>query len=90
MMSPYEAKKQIYERLGEIEKILNPTNDKFMFRNDNHPLCAERDILIDTFYQYKAYENWFEQRHPSIIIGMYLTGATSLQNRINSAVAYNF
>jgi hypothetical protein len=89
MLSPQEEKKQIYNRLGEIEKVLNPTNDKFLFRNDNHPLCEERDKLVEIFYQYKAYENWFEQRHPDILVSMYITGATALQNRINKSVVYN-
>jgi len=89
MLSPYEEKKAIYKRLGEIEKILNPTNDKFMFRNDGHPLCTERDKLIEEFYELRKYEDWFTNRHPSIIVSMYIVGASALQNRINTAVAYN-
>ena len=88
MLSPQEEKNAIYKRLGELEKIINPNNDHFMF-DHTHPMCGERDRLIRIFWEYMEYERWFGNRHPGIIVGMYIGGATATQNRINNAVAVN-
>ena len=88
MLSPQKEKERIFTRLQEIEHAINPADDPFLFRLD-HPLCLERDSLIKRFYEYRSYENWFHSRHPSILVSMYLTGATTLQVRINTAVAFN-
>lgn len=88
MVSPKEEKNAIYKRLSELEKIINPKNDTFMF-DMTHPLCPERDGLIETFHQYSAYGRWFENRHPSIIVGSYISGATAIQNRIHNMVVFN-
>jgi hypothetical protein len=55
MVSAKSEKNGIYKRLHELRTIINPNNNMFMIE-DNHPLCAERDALIDVYYQYLAYE----------------------------------
>lgn len=61
MVSARDEKKNTYNRLHELRTIINPNNNMFMIE-DNHPLCAERDALIDVYYQYLAYERWFTGR----------------------------
>ena len=58
MVSPKAEKKNMYNRLHELRATINPNNNMFTIE-DNHPLCAERDALIDVYYQYLAYERWF-------------------------------
>lgn len=88
MLSPKDEMQRILDRLREIETVINPTNAPFYFPLE-HELCAERDQLITAYYELRRYGDWFFKRHPSILIGMHLTGATSLQARINHAVAWN-
>ena len=61
MVSAKAEKKGVYKQLHDLRTIINPNNNMFMIE-DNHPLCAERDALIDVYYQYLAYERWFTGR----------------------------
>lgn len=88
MKSYFDEMKDIYSRLEEIENIINPGRNPFVTANTHH-LCKERDDLCRRFWELRRYDNGFTQRKNPIIVSMYITGATSLQARINCSVAYN-
>lgn len=88
MKSYYEEMQAIYSRLEEIENIINPSRNLF-FTENRHPLSMERDELCKKYWELRRYDNSFTQRKNPIIVSMYITGATSLQARINYSAAYN-
>lgn len=88
MQSYFDEMQDICSRLEEIENIVNPDRNPFITVN-THPLCKERDELCRRFWELQRYDNSFTQRKNPIIVSMYITGATSLQTRINCSVAYN-
>ena len=88
MKSYFDEMQDVCSRLEEIENIINPGRNPFITVN-THPLCKEKDELCRRFWELRRYDNSFTQRKNPIIVSMYITGATSLQARINCSVAYN-
>ena len=88
MKSYFEEMQDIYSRLDELENMINPSRNPFV-TDDTHPLSRERDELCKKYWELWRYDNSFTQRKNPIIVSMYVTGATSLQARINCSVAYN-
>lgn len=88
MKSYFDEMQDIYSRLEEIENIINPSRNPF-FTETRHPLCKERDELCKKYWELWRYDGSFTMRKNPIIVSMYITGATSLQVRINYSVAYN-
>lgn len=88
MKSYFDEMQDICSRLEEIENIINPGRNPFATVN-THPLSLEREELCRRFWELRRYDNSFTQRKNPIIVSMYITGATSLQARINYSVAYN-
>lgn len=88
MQSYFDEMQDICSRLEEIENIINPSKSSFT-TDSTHPLSKERDELCRRFWELRRYDNSFTQRKNPIIVSMYITGATSLQTRINCSVAYN-
>lgn len=81
--------KQILKRLKELSKLNYP-----QYKNYSKGIYtqeySEELKLINEYNQLVKYEKSIDPsfRHNHIIIAMHLTGATAIQNRINSAVAY--
>lgn len=77
----------VLKRLNELSKIDYP---KYKNGIETKEYLEEMN-LINKYNELKDYEKAIDStyRHNSLIIGMNITGATAIQNRINKTVVYN-
>lgn len=71
--------------IKDLEVKIDQTCNSPIFNNDIY------NDLYSKYRDLKDYERALDNslRHNRIIIGMYITGATVIQQKINYAVAYN-
>ena len=77
----------ILKRLNELSKMDYP---KYKNSIETKEYLEEMN-LINKYNELKYYEKAIDPtfRHNSLIIGMNITGATTIQSRINKVVVYN-